>query len=191
VNYNFDEMFKIVDVNGGILNDNMCKPIKGRVTEKLITALDPNFKWIDQEYDVLNTATGTRMEVKGMNGCLFTPKNSKKKITKRIRIKNWQGDGAFKNSEDAYDEICSNFDELWIVDTKNYGVAMISSFVLRNHADFLECGDGYDIQICSEFLTYLCTPHDIDVSMTPEEVVTVKKKAFGIIIDMFGKKYKI
>ena len=196
MNYNYNaigmkrwnEMMKIIHVNGDKLNNNLCKPIKGRMTEMLLTDIDPNFEWIDHEYDVFNTATEARMEVKGANGCLFTSKNKKKAKTGNIIIKNWQGDGAYNNSNYAYDKICSNFDEFWIVDTKNYGVAMISSEDLRNKAIFKEKGSNYSIQIFSEDLTYLCTPHDIDLSMTEEERTHYNKMSYEKITSLFRKQ---
>lgn len=130
------------------------------------------------------------MEVKGMNGCLFTQKLMKKSKTRQIRIKNFRGDSAFRRSDDLYNEICSHFDELWIVDTKYYGIATISSADVRKHAVFYERGDGFDIQIYSENLRYLCTPQTIDVSMKNEEIALYNKKAFAIITSLFERKYQ-
>tara|TARA_Y100001973_G_C5164852_1_gene315528 strand:+ start:538 stop:1380 length:843 start_codon:yes stop_codon:yes gene_type:complete len=191
MNYNWNEPFKTIHVNGDKLNNNLCRALKGRLTEILVTDINPNFKHIDQEYDVLNTETGARMELKGMNGCLFTSKNKKKAKTGNIIIKNWQGGGAYNNSNYAYDKICSNFDEFWIVDTKNYGAAMISSEDLRNKAIFKEKGDHYSVQIFSEDLTYLCTPHDIDVSMTEEERTHYNKMSYEKITSLFRKQLGI
>jgi len=189
-----NEMFKMIRSTGSDLNSNLCKPLKGRVTEKLICSLNNKFVWKDTEYDVLNEESHTRMEVKGLNYSLFTKNGKKKKKTSNIIIKNFQGNNALKSSEFIKNNICSKFDELWIVDTgsdNSYSIARISSEKLKNNGDFKESADGCTVQINSEDLEYLCTPSDIDTKMSESEEKNVKWKVFEMICSIFEKHLQV
>lgn len=189
-----NEMFKIIRSNGDKLNNNLCKPLKGRVTEKLICSLNNNFIWKDVEYDVLDKGSNSRMEIKGSNHVLFTKTGKKKKKTLQIIIKNFQGNNALKSSDFIRNDICSKFDELWIVDTgneKSYSIAKINSEKLKEKGEFKESADGCTVQIKSQDLEYLCTPSDLDTDMSEEEEKQVNWKAFEMVCSIFEKHFRV
>jgi len=189
-----NEMFKMIRSTGSDLNSNLCKPLKGRVTEKLICSLNNKFVWKGTGYDVLDEEGHTGMGGKGLNYSLFTKNGKKKKKTSNIIIKNFQGNNALKSSEFIKNNICSKFDELWIVDTgsdNSYSIARISSEKLKNNGDFKESADGCTVQINSEDLEYLCTPSDIDTKMSESEEKNVKWKVFEMICSIFEKHLQV
>ena len=180
----YDDMFKSVYLYGSSLDSNLWKPMKGRVLEIQISDVN-GFEWLDIEYDTHDHVNNIRIEVKSAKHCLYTKKGAPKAKTIFLRIKNARGDSwGDKSEEQQILDICSLFDEFWIVDTGtelSYSVAKISSSDLVQYGNFKTADDGIDVQIDRDKLDFVVTPSDINVEMSEREKRFIKKYNYKTI----------
>ena len=184
----WNSVFRCIKSYGDTLNPAHLRTLKGVLNERLICTTSNNFKHINQEYDVFDVSANWRLELKGMNGCLYTKKNGLRENTLNIKIKNVQGDKKSKLDPDKmFDDVVSNFDYLLVIDTKNehtYSAAMISSQDLRLFADYSATDDGCKVKIPLSKMQILCEPCDLNINMTTSELKHHEKIVWDTIADL-------
>ena len=180
----YNDMFKSIFLYGPSLDSNLWKPMKGRVVEIQISDVN-GFEWLDIEYDTHDHVNNKRIEVKSAKYCLHTKKGADKAKTMFLRIKNARGDSwSDKSKEQQIEDICSLFDEFWIVDTGSelsYSVAKINSSDIIQYGNFKNADDGIDVQIDRDKLDFVVTPSDINVEMSERERKFIKKYNYETI----------
>jgi len=181
---NYNDMFKSIYSYGGALDSDLWKPLKGRVVEIQISDVN-GFEWLDIEYDTHDHVNNKRIEVKSAKHSLYTKRGGTKAKTLCLRIKNARGDSwGNKSKEQQISDICSLFDELWIVDTGtklSYSVAKISSSDLERYGNFKNSKDGIGVQVDSDKLDFVVTPPDINVEMPERDKRFIKKYNYETI----------
>ena len=180
----YNDMFKSIFLYGSSLDSNLWKPMKGRVVEIQISDVN-GFEWLDIEYDTHDHVNNKRIEVKSAKHCLYTKKGGPKAKTLSLRIKNARGDSwSSKSEEQQILDICSLFDEFWIVDTGtelSYSVAKISSSDIVQYGNFKNSDDGIDVQIDRDKLDFVVTPSDISVKMSKKDKKFIEKYNYETI----------
>ena len=180
----YNDMFKSIFLYGPSLDSNLWKPMKGRVVEIQISDVN-GFEWLDIEYDTHDHVNNKRIEVKSAKHCLYTKKGGPKAKTLSLRIKNARGDSwSSKSEEQQILDICSLFDEFWIVDTGtelSYSVAKISSSDIVQYGNFKNSDDGIDVQIDRDKLDFVVTPSDISVKMSKKDKKFIEKYNYETI----------
>lgn len=170
----WSSIFKHIRSYGSDLNDNHLKQIKGLTNEKLICSLNEGMLHIHNGYDIFDSNKNIRIEVKGVDGALYTKTKGLRESTKKIIMKNDLGHVKIRLSNEEYKLYIGNkFDYLIIIDTENpytYSAAAISSKDFVEYGDFIHTSGATNVVLPIDKMQILCRPNTILVNMTPLEV---------------------
>lgn len=185
----WSSIFRHIRSYGSGLNDNHLRQFKGLLNEKLLCTLSEGMVHINKEYDVFDSNKNIRIEVKGVDGVLYTKSRGLKEFTKDIIMKNSQGDVKVKLSDEQYKSyIGGNFDYLITLDTKSpytYSAAAISSQDFIKYGTFTNTSGGTNVVLPTDKMQILCRPDTILTNMTARNMAKHQIKTHKIITSFF------
>ena len=161
-NFKIKEFFEFVRHMGDDLNDRKSRFDKADLLEQALSrATGKQLEWVDRiGYDLIDSITGEKYEVKSQKGCLYTGKKLKKASTSKIKLKNTLQRGLEKKIE-------AIADWLIIIDTKNYSMGIID---YKTVVDFYttELPDGFECQIPTKKLFFI------------QEIIALNESTFDV-----------